>query len=88
MSYAPDRGGGAGAQQPGSPGRPQHAECVRRRCSMFMVHRSAFQRTDPGWAMLRHQARRLLTERGTSTSSSWPLLWLDEHTSVGLPSRP
>ena len=88
VSYAPDRGGGAGAQQPGSPARPQHAERVRRRRSMFTLQRSAFQRAEPGWAMLRHIARRLGAERGTSTPSSWPLLWLDEHTLVGLPLWP
>jgi hypothetical protein len=70
ISYSPDRGGGAGAQQPGSPGCPQHVERVRRRRSMFTVQRSAFQRAEPGWAMLRHHAGRLLAERGTSTPSS------------------
>src|SRR5919199_5294219 len=85
VSYAPDRGGGAGAQQPGSPGCPQHVERVRRRRSMFTLHRSAFQRAEPGWTMLRHMAGRLWAERGTLTPSSWPLLWLDEHTSVGIP---
>jgi hypothetical protein len=70
MSYAPDRGDGAGAQQPGSPGRPQHVERVRRRRSMFTLQRSAFQRAEPGWAMFRHQAGWLRAERGTSTPSS------------------
>jgi hypothetical protein len=84
MSYAPDRGGGAGAQQPGSPGCPQHVERMRRRRSMFAVQRSAFQRAEPGWVIFRHQAGRLWAERGTSTLSSWPLPWLDEHTSVAI----
>ena len=70
MSYAPDRGGGAGAQQPGSPGCPQHAARVRRRRSMFTLQRSAFQHAEPGWAMLRHQAARLRAERDTSILSS------------------
>jgi hypothetical protein len=61
---------------------------VRRRRSMLTVQRSAFQRAEPGWVMLRHMAGRLRAERGTSTPSSWPLLWLDEHTSVGIPPWP
>jgi hypothetical protein len=52
---------------------------------LFTVHCSAFQRAEPGWAMFRHQARKLWAERGTSTPSSWPLLWLDEHMSLGIP---
>ena len=43
---------------------------VRRRRSVFMLQRSAFQRAEPGWVILRHKAGRLWAEQGTSTPSS------------------
>jgi hypothetical protein len=87
VSYAPVRSGGAGVQQPGSPGRPQHAARVRRRRNMFTVQRSAFQRAEPGWVTLRDMASRPRVERGTSTPSSWPLWRPAQDHTCGVPLR-
>jgi hypothetical protein len=54
---APDRGAGAGCQQPGSPGCPQQ-DC---RCAILVnvlaKSRRSFQPKGPGWVRLAHPAR-------------------------------
>ena len=54
---APDRGEGAGCQQPGSPGWPQHGWRRTTLMDVLAKNRRSFQPMGPGWVRFAHDAR-------------------------------